>query len=48
MELFDRWGHSMYFTKDVTKGWGGTVKGLAAQDGVYIHKIKAIGVNGEG
>jgi gliding motility-associated-like protein len=48
MELFDRWGHSMFFTKDVAKGWDGTVKGQPAQDGVYIYKIKAIGVNGEG
>jgi gliding motility-associated-like protein len=48
MELFDRWGHSMYFTKDVSKGWDGTVKGQPAQDGVYIYKIRAIGVNGEG
>ncbi len=48
MELFDRWGHSMYVTKDVTKGWDGTVKGQPAQDGVYIYKIYAIGANGEG
>jgi len=48
MELFDRWGHSMYFTKDVTKGWDGTVKGQVAQDGVYIYKIRAVGANGEG
>ncbi|MBA2611996.1 MAG: gliding motility-associated C-terminal domain-containing protein [Bacteroidetes bacterium] len=48
MELFDRWGHSMYQTKDVTKGWDGTVKGQPAQDGVYIYKIYAVGANGEG
>lgn len=48
MELFDRWGHSMFFTKDLTKGWDGTVKGQPAQDGVYVYKIKAVGVNGEG
>jgi gliding motility-associated-like protein len=48
MELFDRWGHSMFSTKDVTKGWDGTVKGQPAQDGVYIYKIYAVGANGEG
>ncbi|MDP3558688.1 MAG: gliding motility-associated C-terminal domain-containing protein [Bacteroidota bacterium] len=48
MEIFDRWGHSMYATKDVTKGWDGTVKGQTAQDGVYIYKIYAVGANGEG
>ena len=25
MEVFDRWGHSMFQTKDFTKGWDGTV-----------------------
>ncbi len=48
MELFDRWGHSMFVSKDVTKGWDGTVKGIMAQDGVYIYKIRAVGTNGEG
>ena len=48
MEVFDRWGHSMFSTKDVTKGWDGTVKGQPAQDGVYIYKIYATGANGEG
>jgi gliding motility-associated-like protein len=48
MELFDRWGHLIYVTKDITKGWDGTVKGQIVQDGVYVYKIKAIGLNGEG
>ncbi|MBA3683510.1 MAG: gliding motility-associated C-terminal domain-containing protein, partial [Bacteroidetes bacterium] len=48
MEIFDRWGHSLFFSKDLTKGWDGTAKGTPAQDGVYIYKIKAVGANGEG
>ena len=48
MEIFDRWGHSLFFSKDLTKGWDGTVKGNVAQDGVYIYKIKAVGANGQG
>lgn len=48
MQIFDRWGHELYFTKDYTKGWDGTIKGGIAQDGVYIYKIKAVGANGEG
>ena len=39
LEIFDRWGHLVYATKDYTKGWDGTVKGQIAQDGVYIYKI---------
>lgn len=48
MEIFDRWGSSIYFTKDILKGWDGTVKGAAVGEGVYIYKIKIIGANGEG
>ncbi|MBL7920089.1 MAG: gliding motility-associated C-terminal domain-containing protein [Bacteroidia bacterium] len=48
MQIFDRWGHELFFSKDFTKGWDGTVKGAVAQDGVYIYKIKAVGANGEG
>jgi gliding motility-associated-like protein len=48
MEIFDRWGHSLFYSKDLTKGWDGTAKGIQSQDGVYIYKIKAVGANGEG
>lgn len=48
MEIFDRWGHSLFFSKDLTKGWDGFSKGIQSQDGVYVYKIKAVGANGEG
>jgi gliding motility-associated-like protein len=42
MEIFDRWGHSLYRTKDVTKGWDGSVqnKGEPLKEEVYIYRIK--------
>jgi gliding motility-associated-like protein len=43
MEIFDRWGRSLYHTKDATKGWNGTVdnKGAdALKQEVYVYKIK--------
>jgi gliding motility-associated-like protein len=42
MEIFDRWGHSIYFTNDFTKGWDGSVgnKGEPLKEGVYIFKIR--------
>ena len=48
MEIFDRWGHLVYSTRDVTKGWDGSVKGQTPSEGVYIYRVKAIGTNGEG
>jgi gliding motility-associated-like protein len=48
LEIFDRWGHSIYSTKDVAKGWDGTAKGTASMEGVYIYKVRVVGANGEG
>lgn len=48
MEIFDRWGAAIYYTKDVMKGWDGAAKGGMSQDAVYIYKIKVVGANGQG
>lgn len=48
MEVFDRWGHLVYMSRDYTKGWDGTVKGGRPVEGVYIYRIRAVGANGEG
>ena len=48
LEIFDRWGTLVYSTRDINKGWDGTVKGQKAEDGVYIYSVKVIGNNGVG
>jgi len=48
MEIFDRWGTLVYSTKDINKGWDGTVKGVKGADGVYIYNVRVIGGNGVG
>ena len=43
MEIFDRWGKSVFYTKDITKGWNGTVQGKGTdplKQEVYVYKIK--------
>jgi len=43
MEIFDRWGKSVFYSKDITKGWNGTVQGKGTdplKQEVYIYKIK--------
>lgn len=42
MEIFDRWGHSVFRTKDINKGWDGTMqnKGETLKEDTYIYKIK--------
>ena len=39
MEIFDRWGESVYITKNVWKPWDGTFNGTALEQGVYAYKI---------
>ncbi|HQQ94054.1 MAG TPA: gliding motility-associated C-terminal domain-containing protein [Bacteroidia bacterium] len=43
LEVFDRWGHSLFYTKDVSKGWDGTVQNKGTEElkeEVYIYRIK--------
>ncbi|MGZ4089568.1 MAG: PKD domain-containing protein, partial [Bacteroidia bacterium] len=42
LEIFDRWGHSMFHTKDYTVGWDGTTKGSSEplKEDTYVYKIK--------
>ena len=48
IEISDRWGNVIFYTKDINEVWDGSVKGVKAKDGEYIYRIKAIGLNGEG
>jgi gliding motility-associated-like protein len=43
MEIFDRWGQSLFHTRDASsKGWNGSVrnKGEAVKQDVYVYKIR--------
>jgi gliding motility-associated-like protein len=42
MEIFDRWGHSIFRTRDITKGWDGSMqnKGEPLKEDTYVYKIK--------
>ncbi len=46
MQIFDRWGNSIFRTNDVSKGWDGTVKGSTLKDDVYVYRIKCVTSNG--
>jgi len=43
MEIFDRWGISLFRTKDINAGWDGTKGGKGdepVKEGVYVYKVK--------
>ncbi len=46
MEIFNRWGETVFQTEDPLKGWNGKVFDsiLDAPDGVYIYKIRFYGI----
>ncbi|MDP3558687.1 MAG: gliding motility-associated C-terminal domain-containing protein [Bacteroidota bacterium] len=48
MEIFASNGNQIYFSRDFSRGWDGTIKGQMAEVGTYIYKIKVKGTHGEG
>ena len=48
MEIFDRWGHLLYRTKDITKGWDGMHSGneIAKEDN-YVYRIHFKDLDGQ-
>jgi gliding motility-associated-like protein len=38
--IYDRWGELLYRWTKVEDGWDGTYLGRAAQEGIYVYKIK--------
>jgi gliding motility-associated-like protein len=42
LEIFDRWGASLFHTKDYTVGWDGLAKGTSdpVKQDVYVYRIK--------
>jgi len=48
MQIIDRWGNTVYDSKDINEGWDGKVKGVYSRDGTYTCFIKVVGMNGEG
>lgn len=40
LKVFDRWGELVYHSTDAGMGWDGNVRGLSAQNGVYVFLLK--------
>lgn len=43
--IFDRWGEIIFESYNMDYGWDGTYKGKIVQDGVYVYKILATGMD---
>jgi gliding motility-associated-like protein len=37
--IYNRWGETIWESKDPNEAWDGTYKGVKCQDGVYVYKI---------
>jgi gliding motility-associated-like protein len=48
MEVTDRWGNVVFFTRDINQGWDGTNHGALLRDGTYNYTMRVVGANGEG
>jgi len=40
--VYDRWGQTVFDTKDLSKGWDGTIKGQLPGTGVYVWIMKGL------
>ena len=50
MQIFDRWGHLVYSTSDLTKGWDGSYQNkgeLAMKQEVYIYTLRYKDLDGQ-
>lgn len=50
MDIYDRWGHVLYHTSDVSKGWNGTYKNdgeIVYKEDIYIYKVSYKDVDGK-
>lgn len=47
LQIFDRWGEMVFESKELEKGWDGTINGDPAPAGVYVYKCTVTGMNGE-
>jgi gliding motility-associated-like protein len=39
-QIFDRWGHPLFYTTDIHKGWNGKFKGEPIKEGSYVWILK--------
>ncbi|MBL7911623.1 MAG: gliding motility-associated C-terminal domain-containing protein [Bacteroidia bacterium] len=47
LEIYDRWGEIIFFTKDLFSSWDGTYKGIECKTDVYVWKISAKNIKGK-
>lgn len=49
MQVFDRWGSSLFITHDIGEGWDGRAKGKLLNPGIYVYfvNIELLKPNGE-
>jgi gliding motility-associated-like protein len=40
LSVYNRWGERIFTSHDPLKGWDGTVKGIAAEQGVYMYTVE--------
>lgn len=50
LEIFDRWGHQLFSSKDYDKGWDGTVQNKGEEplkEDTYVYKLNYKDLNGQ-
>jgi gliding motility-associated-like protein len=46
LSIYTRWGEKIFESKDITKGWDGTYKGVPLPIGTYVYMVEFTGESG--
>lgn len=46
-KIFNRWGQTVFYTNDKSKGWNGKVAGMLQPVGIYVYFVKVKKYNGQ-
>jgi gliding motility-associated-like protein len=47
LRIYNRWGEVIYFSKELSEGWDGKIKGNKSDSGAYVWKMEAVTNEGE-
>lgn len=47
LAIYNRWGHRIYYSVDVSKGWNGVAGSKMADAGAYVWMVEGVDVNGK-
>ena len=45
--IYNRWGRIVFQTRDITKGWDGTINNIPQETGTYVYYLQMESITGK-